>query len=134
LGAVDAEVSRHIFDNCINGILKEKVRILVTHQVQYLSQSTEILLLFNGTTLVHGTYDELQEKNVDLDKISTNLRIQALVNETNSSSIGSIALIKSLSASESGMEIIEVLGKESAKDIKSILGHCRSAVQSEPTV
>ena len=31
LSAVDPEVAKLIFDLCINGYLKDKVRILVTH-------------------------------------------------------------------------------------------------------
>src|SRR6185437_7603136 len=33
LSAVDAHVGKSIFDKCITGILKNKTRILVTHQV-----------------------------------------------------------------------------------------------------
>ena len=32
LSAVDASVGSKIFFNCINGILKDKTRVLVTHQ------------------------------------------------------------------------------------------------------
>uniref|UniRef100_A0A4W4ELG6 Multidrug resistance-associated protein 4 n=1 Tax=Electrophorus electricus TaxID=8005 RepID=A0A4W4ELG6_ELEEL len=45
LSAVDAEVGRHLFEHCICGILKEKPRILVTHQLQYLKAADHILVL-----------------------------------------------------------------------------------------
>uniref|UniRef100_A0A671PT03 Cystic fibrosis transmembrane conductance regulator n=1 Tax=Sinocyclocheilus anshuiensis TaxID=1608454 RepID=A0A671PT03_9TELE len=45
LSAVDAEVGRHLFEQCICGILKEKPRILVTHQLQYLKAADQILVL-----------------------------------------------------------------------------------------
>lgn len=45
LSAVDAHVGRHIFDNAINGFLKGKIRVLVTHQLQYLKNVDQILLL-----------------------------------------------------------------------------------------
>lgn len=45
LSAVDTHVAKHIFDNCINGFLKNKTRILVTHQLQYLKQCDNIILL-----------------------------------------------------------------------------------------
>ena len=32
--AVDAHVGRHLFDECICGLLRDKTRILVTHQLQ----------------------------------------------------------------------------------------------------
>uniref|UniRef100_A0A674EKH8 Multidrug resistance-associated protein 4 n=1 Tax=Salmo trutta TaxID=8032 RepID=A0A674EKH8_SALTR len=45
LSAVDAEVGRHLFEQCICGILKNKPRILVTHQLQYLQAVDQILVL-----------------------------------------------------------------------------------------
>uniref|UniRef100_A0A671RXV6 Multidrug resistance-associated protein 4 n=1 Tax=Sinocyclocheilus anshuiensis TaxID=1608454 RepID=A0A671RXV6_9TELE len=45
LSAVDAEVGRHLFEQCICGILKDKPRILVTHQLQYLKAANQILVL-----------------------------------------------------------------------------------------
>ena len=45
LSAVDASVSRSLFDDCINGLLKNKARILVTHQLQYLQHATKILYI-----------------------------------------------------------------------------------------
>uniref|UniRef100_A0A8C4Z9S7 Uncharacterized protein n=1 Tax=Gadus morhua TaxID=8049 RepID=A0A8C4Z9S7_GADMO len=45
LSAVDAEVGRHLFEKCICGILKDKPRILVTHQLQYLKAADQILVL-----------------------------------------------------------------------------------------
>ena len=32
LSAVDPKVASKIFSNCINGLLKDKTRVLVTHQ------------------------------------------------------------------------------------------------------
>ncbi|CAG13921.1 unnamed protein product, partial [Tetraodon nigroviridis] len=45
LSAVDAEVGRHLFEQCICGLLKRKPRILVTHQLQYLKAADEIVVL-----------------------------------------------------------------------------------------
>uniref|UniRef100_A0AAR2K3Q2 Cystic fibrosis transmembrane conductance regulator n=1 Tax=Pygocentrus nattereri TaxID=42514 RepID=A0AAR2K3Q2_PYGNA len=45
LSAVDAEVGRHLFEQCICGVLKKKPRILVTHQLQYLKTADHILVL-----------------------------------------------------------------------------------------
>ena len=45
LSAVDANVARHIYNNCINGYLKSKIRILVTHQVHFLADANNIILL-----------------------------------------------------------------------------------------
>ncbi|CAI9178844.1 unnamed protein product, partial [Rangifer tarandus platyrhynchus] len=45
LSAVDVGVSRHLFEQCIHQALKEKITILVTHQLQYLEDASHILIL-----------------------------------------------------------------------------------------
>ncbi|KAI1899161.1 hypothetical protein AGOR_G00058700 [Albula goreensis] len=56
LSAVDAEVGRHLFEQCICGILRKKPRILVTHQLQYLKAADQILVLKEGHMVALGTY------------------------------------------------------------------------------
>ncbi|KAJ3263398.1 Multidrug resistance-associated protein 4, partial [Borealophlyctis nickersoniae] len=57
LSAVDTNVGRHLYEKCINGILKDKTRILVTHQLQYIQPCDLVLLVENGTITAQGTYD-----------------------------------------------------------------------------
>lgn len=45
LSAVDTHVGRHLFDECISDYLKDKTRILVTHQLQYLPQADTVIVL-----------------------------------------------------------------------------------------
>jgi len=45
LSAVDTHVGRQIFDQAINGFLNDKIRVLVTHQLQYLKAVDQILVL-----------------------------------------------------------------------------------------
>uniref|UniRef100_A0A4W3IBQ5 Multidrug resistance-associated protein 4 n=1 Tax=Callorhinchus milii TaxID=7868 RepID=A0A4W3IBQ5_CALMI len=65
LSAVDAEVGRHLFEQCITGILQNKPRILVTHQLQYLSAATHILIIKEGKVVQKGTFTELLKSGVD---------------------------------------------------------------------
>ncbi|XP_017911776.1 PREDICTED: multidrug resistance-associated protein 4-like, partial [Capra hircus] len=65
LSAVDAEVSRHLFEQCICQVLHEKITILVTHQWQYLKDASQILLLEKGEMVQKGTYAELLKSGVD---------------------------------------------------------------------
>uniref|UniRef100_A0A4W5MYN9 Multidrug resistance-associated protein 4 n=1 Tax=Hucho hucho TaxID=62062 RepID=A0A4W5MYN9_9TELE len=69
LSAVDAEVGRHLFEQCICGILKNKPRILVTHQLQYLQAADQILVLKEGHMVARGTYSELQHSGVDFTSL-----------------------------------------------------------------
>uniref|UniRef100_A0A8D3DQQ0 Multidrug resistance-associated protein 4 n=1 Tax=Scophthalmus maximus TaxID=52904 RepID=A0A8D3DQQ0_SCOMX len=52
LSAVDAEVGRHLFEECICGLLRKKPRILVTHQLQYLKAADHIVVLKEVCALV----------------------------------------------------------------------------------
>uniref|UniRef100_A0A8C4NTL8 ATP-binding cassette, sub-family C (CFTR/MRP), member 4 n=1 Tax=Dicentrarchus labrax TaxID=13489 RepID=A0A8C4NTL8_DICLA len=45
LSAVDAEVGKHLFEQCICGLLKNKCRILVTHQQQHLKAADQIVVI-----------------------------------------------------------------------------------------
>lgn len=47
LSAVDAHVAKHLFGQCIKNYLKEKTRILVTHQVQFLKEADVIVVMNN---------------------------------------------------------------------------------------
>ncbi|KAJ3211714.1 hypothetical protein HDU82_005093 [Entophlyctis luteolus] len=59
LSAVDAAVGRELFDNCVNGLLREKTRILVTHQLQYVRDADVVVLLENGQITAQGSYDHV---------------------------------------------------------------------------
>ncbi|VDM53179.1 unnamed protein product [Angiostrongylus costaricensis] len=48
LSAVDATVARHLFDRCICGYLRNKVVVLVTHQIQFLHSASKVLLMKKG--------------------------------------------------------------------------------------
>ncbi|KAK0755687.1 hypothetical protein N5P37_011766 [Trichoderma harzianum] len=59
LSAVDAHVGRHIFDNAILGLLKNKCRILATHQLWVLSRCDRIVWLDSGKIHAIDTFENL---------------------------------------------------------------------------
>uniref|UniRef100_A0A3Q1M0I1 ATP binding cassette subfamily C member 4 n=1 Tax=Bos taurus TaxID=9913 RepID=A0A3Q1M0I1_BOVIN len=69
LSAVDAEVSRHLFEQCIHQVLKEKITILVTHQLQYLKDASQILVLKDGKVMQKGTFAEFSKSGIDFEDI-----------------------------------------------------------------
>ncbi|XP_013866191.1 ATP-binding cassette sub-family C member 4 [Austrofundulus limnaeus] len=69
LSAVDAEVGRHLFEQCICGLLKKKPRVLVTHQLQYLKAADQIVVLKEGHMVAKGTYADLQRSGVDFTSL-----------------------------------------------------------------
>lgn len=59
LSAVDAHVGRHIFDNAILGLLKDKCRILATHQLWVLNRCDRIIWMDQGKIQAIDTFDNL---------------------------------------------------------------------------
>lgn len=59
LSAVDAHVGRHIFDNAIMGLLKDKARILATHQLWVLNRCDRIIWMEDGRIQAIDTFDNL---------------------------------------------------------------------------
>ncbi|KAL6699968.1 P-loop containing nucleoside triphosphate hydrolase protein [Trichoderma pleuroticola] len=59
LSAVDAHVGRHIFDNAILGLLKDKCRILATHQLWVLSRCDRIVWMDGGKIQAVDTFENL---------------------------------------------------------------------------
>ncbi len=65
LSAVDAHVGRHIFDNAILGLLKDKCRILATHQLWVAAtDATRIVWMENGKIQAVDTFDNLMRDSV----------------------------------------------------------------------
>nr|XP_030712497.1 multidrug resistance-associated protein 4-like [Globicephala melas] len=69
LSAVDAEVSRHLFELCVCQALYQKIAILGTHQSQYLKAASQILVLKDGKIVQKGTYTTFPKSGVDFEDI-----------------------------------------------------------------
>ncbi|XP_065887047.1 ATP-binding cassette sub-family C member 4-like isoform X2 [Dysidea avara] len=65
LSAVDAAVSRHLFDACVCGVLSDKLVVLVTHQLQYAQHANSILVLKEGCVQGYGSYEQLTSSGMD---------------------------------------------------------------------
>lgn len=65
LSAVDAHVGRHIFDHAILGLLKDKCRILATHQLWVLNRCDRIVWMDAGKIRAVDTLDNLMRDEPD---------------------------------------------------------------------
>ena len=72
LSAVDPDVAGKLYNQCIEGYLKDKCVILVTHQVQHLKNVENILVLDDGRIKMRGSYNELKDQGLDFDSILKN--------------------------------------------------------------
>ena len=59
LSAVDAKVSEHIFTKCICGLLANRPRLLVIHQLQYLNHVDHVIVMDKGMISNQGSFQEL---------------------------------------------------------------------------
>ncbi len=64
LSAVDTKVGRKLFDECLMGHLSGRIRLLVTHQLQYLKDVDRIAVMENGSIVHQGGYTELTDQGV----------------------------------------------------------------------
>ncbi|XP_053313014.1 ATP-binding cassette sub-family C member 2-like [Spea bombifrons] len=98
LSAVDVHVGKHLFDKVIgiNGLLRKKTRILVTHSLTVLPQADLIVVMEGGKIVQVGTYGDLISKKQNFADM-----IQALddtekenLNETRSNRLKEVGNLK----------------------------------------
>ncbi|XP_072026143.1 ATP-binding cassette sub-family C member 9-like [Amphiura filiformis] len=68
LSALDVHVGAHLFQHGIMGmLLRKKITvILVTHQLQFLSQADLILVMKDGKIAHRGTFEDIEEEQPDV--------------------------------------------------------------------
>lgn len=69
LSAVDSQVGKQMFDDCISGFLRHKIVVLVTHQLQYLRHVHQIVIMGDGVILAKGAYTELTGTSLHFAKL-----------------------------------------------------------------
>uniref|UniRef100_A0A3B4WMT2 ATP-binding cassette sub-family C member 5 n=1 Tax=Seriola lalandi dorsalis TaxID=1841481 RepID=A0A3B4WMT2_SERLL len=81
LSAVDACVGSHIFYKAIKGAAKGKTVLFVTHQLQYLSECDDVILMKDGQIAEHGTHAQLMAKERDYATLFSSMQQENLVKE-----------------------------------------------------
>ncbi|KAK6457183.1 P-loop containing nucleoside triphosphate hydrolase protein [Scheffersomyces xylosifermentans] len=71
LSAVDARVGKHIMNSCILDMLKDKTRILATHQLSLIGSADKIIFLNGDGTTEVGTFEELKSTNAAFANLMT---------------------------------------------------------------
>ncbi|KAK4540267.1 hypothetical protein LTR36_009672 [Oleoguttula mirabilis] len=69
LSAVDAHVGKHIMDNAICGLLKDKCRVLATHQLHVLHRVDRIIWMKEGVVFKVATFNELMEHDEEFQNL-----------------------------------------------------------------
>ncbi|RLV95999.1 Oligomycin resistance ATP-dependent permease YOR1 [Spathaspora sp. JA1] len=71
LSAVDSRVGKHILNQCLLGLLKEKTRILATHQLSLIGQADRIIFVNGDGTIDIGSMSDLISTNNDFNNLMT---------------------------------------------------------------
>ena len=69
LSAVDAHVGRHIMEEAICGLLKDKARVLATHQLHVLHRADRIVWMKEGMIHKVATFPELMAQDEDFQRL-----------------------------------------------------------------
>ncbi|XP_056106276.1 ATP-binding cassette sub-family C member 5 [Rhinichthys klamathensis goyatoka] len=79
LSAVDTRVGSHLFHSAIRSAAKGRTVIFVTHQLQYLPECDELVLMKDGQIAEHGTHTQLMEKGRDYAALFNSVQQESLV-------------------------------------------------------
>lgn len=63
--ALDIKVGKRLFEQCVKGLLKSCIVILVTHHRSYLKDINRILLMKEGSMVAEGSYHKVKEASID---------------------------------------------------------------------
>lgn len=107
LSAVDAHVGKQLFEDCIKGFLRNKCIVLVTHQLQYISDADKIYLLENGKISASGTYSELRNSGGEFVKLLEEETNKHEKREIKKADVRQLKSLKSLEKSDTPLEVKE---------------------------
>ncbi|XP_014846294.1 PREDICTED: multidrug resistance-associated protein 5-like [Poecilia mexicana] len=81
LSAVDACVGSHIFSRAIRRAAKGKTVLFVTHQLQYLPECDDVILMKDGQIVEHGSHAQLMSKERDYATLFNSMQQENVVKE-----------------------------------------------------
>nr|XP_022908005.1 probable multidrug resistance-associated protein lethal(2)03659 [Onthophagus taurus] len=118
LSAVDTHVGKQLFQDCIDGYLQNKTRILITHQLQYLKEVNHIIILENGIIKAQGSYKELQQSGLDFAKLLQDQPEEQKETPKLDRQSSSLSI-----SSETGAAEVQEVGVEETKSTGSVSGY-----------
>lgn len=116
LSAVDAHVGKHIFDNVICTLLKKKTIVLVTHQLQYLHDVDNIVVLSDdGRISQQGKFNTLISQEGSSFQLMMEEHNRSATTSSSSSSPPPLSSSSSLSSIADELEFAETSEQVEAK-------------------
>uniref|UniRef100_A0A3P9JD61 ATP-binding cassette sub-family C member 5 n=1 Tax=Oryzias latipes TaxID=8090 RepID=A0A3P9JD61_ORYLA len=87
LSAVDACVGSHIFNKAIRGAAKGRTVLFVTHQLQYLPECDDVVLMKDGRIAGHGTHAQLMDKSCEYATLFNSIQQEVRLRSTRNKDI-----------------------------------------------
>ncbi|XP_054886827.1 ATP-binding cassette sub-family C member 5-like [Poeciliopsis prolifica] len=133
LSAVDACVGSHIFSRAIRGAAKGKTILFVTHQLQYLPECDDVILMKDGQIVEHGNHAQLMSKERDYATLFNSMQQENVVKENlknkrwkeavkTADSAGEVAKVEPKVESKSGERLMKAEEKGSGAVAWSVYG------------
>ena len=72
ISALDVKVRKNIINNVINGLLKGKTTILVTHAIDFLHMADKVIIMDEGKIAANGHFNDIQENELLKELLETN--------------------------------------------------------------
>jgi len=72
ISALDVKVRKNIINNVINGLLKGKTTILVTHAIDFLHLADKVIIMDEGKINAFGHFNDIQENKLLKELLETN--------------------------------------------------------------
>jgi ATP-binding cassette subfamily C (CFTR/MRP) protein 4 len=117
LSAVDANVAKNLFENCFEKYLKSKIRILVTHQVHFLTNVNQIIYLANGEMKIQGCFSDLIKTGINMEMMANSESKEVEKVELNSSIANNIEeIIKSENKINQSIELLAAISSNQFLD------------------
>jgi len=86
MSALDPEVARLLFKECIVDFMSGRTRLLATNQLQFLQSCDSVVALGNGVILEQGTYNDLNtRKGGEIQRLLKEISAASLSNEKKTS-------------------------------------------------
>lgn len=125
ISALDADVCKKVFTQCFLGFLKNKTRILATHNIQYLNFFDRIIWMDKGKIIFNGSMEQLENqefyitfiKNLNFSSQNGNENDKINANNIKEASLSNGVFIKD--KSDFGSDIIIDKSVHGITEIKS---------------
>ncbi|XP_058750304.1 ABC transporter C family member 8-like [Vicia villosa] len=123
--AVDAHTAAILFNDCVMTALREKTVILVTHQVEFLSEVDTILVMEGGKVIQSGSYDNLLTSGTAFELlVSAHNDTITELNQDNENKRGSEIEVLSSNPQDSNVgEISSPIGAQLTQEEEKMVGN-----------